>query len=270
MNIPSLYTYSDYIDFLNALVKANKEQRGFQTQLCQKLGCQPATFSRALNNTLELTRDQVANLCQVLMLSDLEVEYLLGIYDLKLSSSPYLRQRSQEKVKKLKANATKISAQLKEVSEPLDLMVAFEYYSSWSYSAVHMLLMIPEYRSFEKIKNRLKIEEEELLVILNKLVEWGLAKKTKSGFEASEKSLHLDKNHPVSNQDHINWRIKAIDDIQKKKESSLHYSAVFSMSRGDFEVLKKTLVDDIKKHRKLITASASEELCVCNIDFFQP
>lgn len=270
MNIPSVYLYSDYIDFLNSLVKANKDQRGFQSQLCQKLMCQPATLSRALNQVLDLTRDQVANLSQILHLGETEEEYLLALYDFKVSSSPYWRQRSQEKIKKLKLNAMQVSAQLKDVSEPLGEAIAFEYYSSWIYSAVHILLMIPEYRSFEKLKNRLKLDADELLEILGKLCDWGLVSKTKMGYEATEKSLHLDKKHPVSHQDHINWRLKSIEDIQKKKESSIHYSAVFSISKKDYETLRKTIVDDIKKHRKIIMSSDSEELCVCSIDFYQP
>lgn len=270
MNMPSLYHFDEYIDFLAALVEANREQRGFQSHLCQKIMCQPATLSRALGRRVDLTRDQVANLCQVLKLGDHEAEYLLSIYDARLSSSAYLRQRSSGKAKKLKVSATKIESQLRDISEPLDTSIAYEYYSSWIYSAVYVLLMIPEFRSFEKIKARLKVDEEELQNAISRLVSWGLVQKTKIGFEANEKSLHLDSGHPVSNHDHMNWRLKAIEDIQKKKESSIHYSAIFSISKTDYELLRETIVNDLKKHRKIITDSKSEELCVCNIDLFQP
>lgn len=269
MNIPDLYIHDDYISFIHSVVKANREQRGFQSQLCQRLNCQPAKFSRALNGSMELTRDQVANLCHVLKLNDLETEYLLSIYDFKLSSSHFLRERAQAKIKKIKSEVSRISAQLKDVSEALDRQIAFEYYSSWVYSAVNILLTIPEYQSFEKIKNRIKIEDDDLQRVLAKLVEWGMVKKVKAGYESLEKSLHLDKSHPVSGQDHINWRLKAIEDIQKKKEASLHYSAIFSMSKNDVERFKKYLVENIKNHRELISKSKSEEMFVCNMDFFQ-
>jgi hypothetical protein len=202
-------------------------------------------------------------------LNDQESDYLLSSYDFKLSGSLFLRQKAHLKMKSLKGDAGKLSSQLKEATESLDNSIAFEYYSSWIYSAVNILLMVSEYQSFSKLKSRLKVNDDELMSVLSKLVEWGFVKKNKSGIESLEKNLHLDRMHPVSSIDHINWRIKAIEDIQKKKETSIHYSAIFSMSKKDFEELKKIITKDIKKHRDLIIPSKSEEVFVCNMDLFE-
>lgn len=269
MNVPDVYNYKDYKKFLVDLVKANKAQRGFQARISSDIGCQPATFSRAIKGKIELTRDQIANLCAALRLGEMEADFVLNLFDAELSGSTYLRGEAARKNEIIRNEIFRLSAQLKETSEKLSDKYVMRYYSSWMYSAIYMLLMVPKYQTIMALLKRLKLGEDVLAKVLKELIGWGLVKKTPSGFEAIEKSIHLDKDSPLSKVDHLNWRLKALEDIQQESSESLHYSSIFSMSEEDFLSLKKIIISDIKKYRERAIKSKSEDVFVLNLDFFQ-
>lgn len=269
MKLPELFEYTKYKVFLKSLVNLNSDIRGFQTTLCNQIRCQPATLSRVLNNKSELTRDQVANICEATRMNELESEYFLALYDTELSSSPYLRRNAERKLDELKLNSQKIAAQIEDHSEILDQEYVGLYYSSWHYPAIHILLMIAKFQNLEALSLRLGLTPVALLRYIQTLIQWGLVKNNGSRYIATEKQIHLDKSSPYSNADHLNWRLKALEDLHQKKDESLHYSSIFSISENDFIELKKTLLKDLKKYRAKIIPSPSEDAFVFNFDLFR-
>ncbi len=68
----------------------------------------------------------------------------------------------------------------------------------------------------------------------------------------------------------MNWRIKAIENLEKNISSEgLHYSSVITLSNADFEKISEVLIQAIEMNKITIKDSSSEIPACFNIDFFK-
>jgi hypothetical protein len=68
---------------------------------------------------------------------------------------------------------------------------------------------------------------------------------------------------------HINWRQKAIERVQEKGESQLHYSCPMTLSAKDALKLREMVVKFLESVDAVIEPSPSEELHCLNVDWFR-
>jgi hypothetical protein len=83
------------------------------------------------------------------------------------------------------------------------------------------------------------------------------------------KDMHVAIDSPISIQRHLQWKMRAIADMQRKELDSVHYEATFSLSRTDAEKLKGMLMEFIKSSRDLALKSPEEEVSHIDISFFR-
>src|SRR5262249_20027890 len=144
---------------------------------------------------------------------------------------------------------------------------ASTYYSSWIFAAVHVACMIKSYEVNE-LADLFQIRAEIISRTLAALKNMGLVT-TKAGRSyATNKSVHLPAEHPMSAVSHAAWRSYTIHSLQQNAEAGLHYSAVHCLSKTDVERLRRKLKATIMECRSTIEESPSETLAVFCLDWY--
>jgi hypothetical protein len=142
------------------------------------------------------------------------------------------------------------------------------FYSSWHYLAIHLALTIPELRTKHALAEYLHLPVKKVVETLEFLVTAGLARQVGEHFEADSTLLRIGNDSPHIQKHHANWRVQALEALDREDKNDLHYSAVVSLSRADIRHLKDRMLEHIKEYVSTIRESKEEEVCVLSLDFF--
>ena len=253
---------------LNADLDTHRKDRGYRRRLADAAGCHTSFISQVLNSPVHLTPDHGAGIARFWGLSEDETEYFLALVHLERSASKSFREFLAAKIARLREQNASLARRLKarrEISEEHRV----RYYSSWLYSAAHILLTIPSMGTSEAVASKLKIEASHARQILDTLAEMGLARRTEKGvWQATGSDVHVPGDSPLSVTNHCNWRGVAIHAIQNDPTKGLHYTAVHSLARADMQKLRDMITDFLRATREVVAPSTEEELVSLQIDFF--
>lgn len=262
-----IFTFQSYKAVLRASIKENQSQRGYKSQLAEAAGCQRAYLSQTLNSHVQLTPEHALNLADFWGLPALEKEFFIELVNYERAGSEKLRQYSLQRLTKFREKNSNISLRLKKpgIQDP-SLQVS--YYSSWHFSAIHILLTIPGYNTVESLAKKINLREDVVRQALGTLKALGLVKQNGPQWTSVSFDLHLSKDSPMNTWNHSNWRQRAVLDSQSPNSQGTHFTSVYSMSQSDFEKLKGELLKFIERSRQLALASPEEKLVSFTCDLF--
>lgn len=268
MNVVTpIYDYFSYKDFLNELCQS---ERGLLTRLAEAAPCQKSYLSGVLKGKMQLTLDHVFGICQFLECTDDEEDYFFLLLEKDRASSHLLKKKLDKKIRSFSSQQYKLKnqniAQVVQHEQNSDLNI---YYSNWIYTAMHIFTSVGKFQTIAALAKRMQLDAEVIKVHLDYLVQSGFVEKKGEQYKWGSVDLHLpDNSYWISNH-HLNWRLKAMEDFQKRKPESLHYTMIQSLSEEDFEKLKKKIVHFLKDFAKVADPSTPEEVFNFNIDFFK-
>ncbi len=265
----TIYEYLDYQRFLSDWIDSrSKSGRGERSKIANVLKCHIAYLSRILAGKAHLSLEQAQQLAPYLGLTDEETDFFLllvlharaGTKDLQ---NYYLSKiKSEVERKNVLLNRLQYRKTLPEVEQAT-------YFSAWYYAAIHLLISIPEFQTKEQLERHLKISPKKITQVLNFLVASGLAVEKKGKYQTGTTNLHLGNNSPMISKHHLNWRLQALQSIERERAEELHYSSAITIPREAVPKIRLTLVKAIEEVRKL-TKSPNEEVLYCYaIDFFE-
>lgn len=268
-----IYEFENYRAVISHFIRDNESTRGYQGQLAKAAGCHRSYLSHVLNRSVQLTLDQGAGLCRFWALSELESNFFLDLIALERAGTAPLRELIQRRLNRCRSR-------LREQDKNISVRVGAErmaspnfeseYYSAWFWRAIHMATGIAQYRQPRAIAERLRLPVDLVEKVLARLEQEGLVERGKQkDWRRSKDNLHLPKNSPFNSLSHMIWRQKAFEDAQRMRPGSLHFSALYTMSRKDAERLQESLLGSIENSRKEILLSKDEELFCFNCDFFE-
>lgn len=264
----SVFTFDDYKDFLREKIKESEMKWGLVSRLAKSAGCQRSYLSRVLNSEIHLMPDHLLGLCRHWNLSDKETEYILNVLESERAPSLALKNFYLAKLKALKDEHESLQ---KKVNRPKTIVGEREstYYSSWVYSAVHILVSIPQFQTVKAIAEKLQIHHGVVVETLNHLKDMGLVQSSGGFWTFSASEIHVPKNSPFVSLHHHNWRNRAVLDAQMKNSEGLHFTVVQSIDKKAWGKIKNQILSMIEDASK--TAGPSrEELLVClTLDFFE-
>ncbi len=264
----TLFDFHEYRSVVKWQIKVNESVRGYQTLLARAAGCQRAFLSQALNSHVQLTPDHVAGLSKFWQFDELETDYFLELVLLERASSPNLKQVIERRLRALKKQRLDLAERLK-INEALPEKIQAIYYSSWHMAAIHVLLSIPEFNDIHKISQRLHLSPATVQSSIKILEDLKVVKKTNRGWTISNKHLYLPKASPFTGTNHINWRQRAIENIQSQDTEALHYSVVSALSISDIEKFRELILKCIEDTRKVVEPSPEEETICFTCDLFK-
>ena len=109
---------------------------------------------------------------------------------------------------------------------------------------------------------------KQITTVLDFLIRTGLVHQQGSTLSAGVNIIRLGNDSHLIYKHHTNWRLQAVDSLEKESLTDLHYSAVLTLSSADIQKIKDLLLEQLKANLEIVKTSHEEEICVLNIDFF--
>ncbi len=224
-------------------------------------------FSRVMMGKANFSTDQLFRIGEKLKFQSDELDYflVLGSFELAITSSE--KNYFSEKIKRVQHEKLKISERLDSKKVEIHRSAAEElrfeiYYQDALTAEVHMWLTIDEYKINPSwIANQLKISQARLEKELLKLEKLNLLKRKQGKIIEVLSDLHLGEDSPISYRNHINWRLKAIQNLEsgsaaedsaELKSTDYHLSVAFSADRETKEELRALIQDFILEAKKKV------------------
>ena len=260
-----VFEQSDYKVYLNEI--AHERGRGEKSRLAEALRCHVAYVSQVLNGAPHLSLEQADLLNLYLAHSDDEADFFLLLVSQARAGSASLRKRYEAKIRlALEARAT-LDQRLKS-PKLLPAESQATYYRAWYFSAIHLLISIPEFQTKERLASQLGLPLPLVARALDFLVASGLAVFVKGRYQTGQVALHLKNDSPWIARHHESWRLQAIRAIERRDPIDLHYTSVVSMSVEEAPQVRKVMVEAIERIRAIVKESPEKGAFCYLMDFF--
>ena len=204
---------------------------------------------------------------QFLQLDPAEEEYFLLLVHHGRAGSRDLEKHYETRMKEVLERRKEIDTRVKSdagVSESDQML----YYSSWYYTAIHMCLMVPGLQTKKSISEYLGISIQAVANALGFLKNCGMVEQRGDRFVSGPTRIHLPSESPLIAKHHTNWRMKAIQSLDKRKDEDLHYSLIMSMSAGAAEKMRVILLNAIQEIEPILRQAEDQGVYALNMDLF--
>jgi uncharacterized protein (TIGR02147 family) len=266
----TLFESKSYQEYLKSWLKAQPNRgRGLKSELARAAGCQLTYVSRVFAGVAQLSLEQAEAVSRFLGHTDEEADYFLLLIQHARAGNPRLRSYFGKKLTGAREKRLVLKERFK-VKAALTSEYQGTYYSQWFYAAIHLLLSIPATQSREAIAKYLGLPLRTVSQIVDFLVSTGLAQEEKGRLQIGTSRIHVGHDSPWVAKHHINWRLQAIQAMEKAGVGSqdLHYTSIVSVSREDAQKIKAVLVDTLEKFNETVRLSAEETAQCLVVDFF--
>jgi uncharacterized protein (TIGR02147 family) len=263
-----VFDYQDYREFLIEALGGKSKRTGQRGALARHLGCQTAFLSQVLHGTANLTLEQAFKVNQFFSHDPVTAEFFLLLVQKDRAGTHELKSYFQNKMTEILNKRSEISSRITKNRAVSESDQAY-YYSYWYIGAIHVAISIPELQTAASLAKHFHLEDGVVREALDFLVNTGLAKFEKQKFSIGPSHIHLPKDSKFIHQLHSNWRMQALQSLEKKRDSDLHYSVAYTLSRADVEKIRQQILQLIEHNMSVVRPSAEEVLYCNTIDFFE-
>ncbi len=264
----NLFNLNDYKEVLRQKIQENEALRGYKTQLAAAAGCQKSFLSQVIHQHIHITPDHALGLALFWEFTPDQRDYFMELVQRDRAGSPALRELAEKRLQEIRRRNQDLATRFQK-EKPIEEAQQALYYSSWHWSAVHILLTIPNFRTASAIAKRLQLPEPFVTQCLENLERMGLIQPSGKSWTVTRMDIHLPQDSPLTAMNHGNWRNRAVSDSQMRTPGNVHYTALHSLSRKDFEALQGMILGFIDQTRKVVAPSPEEELACFCLDWFR-
>lgn len=264
-----IFDYRSYKSYLRDLIHHQPGKGfGFRTRVAEAIGCRSAYVSQVLQGSANLSLEQAEALNAFLGHTAEEGDFFLLLIQQERAGSQRLRERWERQIRlaREKRLILKDRVDIKKSLTPEDQAT---YYSSWHYAAIHILITIERYRAIESIAEYFHLPVARVADVVEFLCRLGLVAKDRGRLKPGISRIFLGNDSPSIAKHHTNWRMRAIESLDRSEHADLHLSTVVSISKTDVTRIKEILVKNLEEARAVAKASTEEELHCLALDFFQ-
>lgn len=267
-NKNSIFDFRDYKAYLRFRMSTmERGGRGFRSDLANAANCQSGYVSQVLNSSAHFSLEQASGINKLLGHRRPEARYFLLLIEYARAGNTELRRHFSELIDESIQSQFNMAErfQIKQSLSEIDQMI---YYGEWWYAAVQVLVSIPAFQSVESISRVLDLPEPKIREILEFLRSRALVLESNGRYRVGTTRIHLGKDSPLLNKHHINWRLQAMQSLDREQDGSLRYTSVISVSEADVVEIKRRLLKCIDEYNSIVKDSADETLYCLSLDFF--
>lgn len=256
-----------YRDYLISKVGGKDRRTGVKSRLAETLRCQASFLSQVLNGKAELTPEQAVEANRFFGHSPEEANFFILLVLQARAGSKDLRAHYAHQLREIQSRRLLLSKRLEKNNVLTDGQRSI-YYSSWHYAAIHVAVTIPELRSKDALTKYFRLPVMKVNQVVDFLVSIGLLLNAGGELTTGTSEIFIGTDSSLILKHHANWRVQAIDSLDREGPEDLHYSGAFSLSRHDLIQVKKILMKTIQDTLAVIKPSKEEELCSFSVDLF--
>jgi len=262
-----IFDFSNYKDFVLARVHAMpKRGRGQFLKIAKLLGIHTSMVSHIFKGDSHLSVEQALLLADLLALTELETSYFAFLVQHARAANRQGRAFFEKQLKDLKTRSLNMSERLKG-QQTLDERDQAVFYSAWYYSGIRMLFAIDPDASLESVAERARLPLKTVVSAVEFLLAKGLLKAQGKGYVPGETQTYVNREARAVGQHHLNWRMKAVEQLNDVKDEELAFTSVIAVSRADFLRMREEIASMIVNIKKIGDPSPSEELCFLTVDW---
>lgn len=262
----SLFSMSDFRSYVRLWVKAHG--RGEFSKIAKHLSIHTTLVSQIFSGKKCLTEEQAARLCDYMSLNQLESDYFLKLVQIERAGNEPLKKLYRRHLKQLEIQSSDVKTRVPE-AETLSEADRAIFYSSWQYSLIRLLTSIPEFRKSEQIAAKLELPLSRVQEVLDFLISRRLCRESSGLYHRTEKNTHIEASSHLSVRHHQNWRVKSASLQERLTKEDLSFTAPISISKHDFEKVRKILLANISEISKIVVASQDEQVAYLGIDWIK-
>jgi uncharacterized protein (TIGR02147 family) len=257
-----IFKCGNHFEFLNEVFK-NKE-RGFLSRVAEVLQTHPSYVSRVLNGANNLTLDQGFTLGKWLEFDEAEQEFLSLLIQKDRAATKDYREALERRLESLRERKRDLGKdfQVQYSPNPSEAL----YYSSWIYSAIHILLTIPQFNTVKKISEALKISPSEAETGLRILEAMGAASLKGEHWSQTKSHVFISNSNPLAQCYHSSWSHRLNSFLSVGNPEHVRYTGVHSLSKSDWKKLRVMIRDFLKSINSTVEPSKEETLVAIRID----
>ena len=267
----SAFSFDNAVDYLQCHLNSLPDRgRGIRSQWAKAAGCQLAFISHVLNGRYQLSLEQAEAISRHIGHSKEEREYFIILVQRGRSSTVSLKNFFTDMLNERLMHHENIRERMK-IQQTLPVEDQAIYYSRWFYSAVHMLLTIPQYQTAAAIEKYLSLSSSQVRECLDFLESRKLIRANKDHYVVEGVFLHVGKDSALYFHQQNIWRQKAIEAINIGREAphEIHFASVFSLAESDLKKVQEILLTAIESSTEVIRPSKEEKLYGICLDFFE-
>ena len=237
-------------------------------KIAAAVGCSPVLISQFLGGTRNLNLEQIERLGRYMVLTKIERKFLMLLTLRDNSGTKELRAEFDQEIQALVKQSKQVANRL-DIATNLSKEDSIEFYSSWQYSAVRLLCESAQYDKIDKIAERLKLDEENVSNLMDFLIKTGLCIVERNKLKLGPAQTHLPASNPLVISRQIQWRTKAFNNMQSKKETDLFYTAPMVISEKDYKKIREKIIELIAELNTIAVQSEPEDLFCFQADLFR-
>ncbi len=245
-----------------------KRGYGQSNKLAQFIGAHTTLVSQVMKGIKTFTFEQAALTADFLGLNDFESEFFLLLVQWDRAGNESLRKNLKRQIDQAKIKSAELEHRLKSDKKISEEQRAI-FYSDWIYSAVRQLTAIDGFQNKDAIAVHFQISKKQTKEVIDFLLSTGLCIEIKGELRPGPSSTHLGASSPWVRIHHMNWRQKAMEQINKKDAVQLHYTAPLTVSKKHALKIREMIISFLAEVDTVIEPSPSEELLCMNIDWFK-
>ncbi len=270
----TLYDFQNYKEYLNSILEIAGKSRGLRARLAEALNCQSAFISKVLNADAHFSIESAVLISEFLEHSPEEQHYFLLLVQLGRAGSRKLELYYEKQIERIRHDRRQIKKRVvSEEARPLSLEEKAIYYSSWLYVAIHVAVSVQGRDTKAALAEHFQLKLHELSRYLEFLVSAGILAEKAGHYRVGSRLLHLGHDSIVDSsllaKHHTNWRLRAIESLDRQASQDLHFSSVISFSARDIEKIREVLLKSVEEVDEVIKPSPEETAFCLAIDFFR-
>lgn len=260
-------TPSGYREILQEWIK-NRPRNGYgeAKNMAGAIGISSVLMSQILNGDREMSLEQAEKAARYMGCTEEETRFFLLLVTRERAGTASLRRLLDEAIDAQKRNFQNWNKFLRGKAE-LPQEAKAEFYSSWTYAAIHLLTEMPEFQTAEAIADRLGLDLEVTEARLRFLVKHGICVKDGDRYKQSSSSIYLPRG-PYSRSFHTQRRLLALERYERNLKD-FYFSGFYAVSADAFQRFKDELARTIQTYSEEAAASKAEDLFCVNVDAFR-
>jgi uncharacterized protein (TIGR02147 family) len=261
------FEFEDYKKFVREKLKTfPRGGHGQFLRIAKLLSIHTTMVTHIFKGDSNLSVEQALALADYFALSPLETEHFVTMVQMARASNAQSRAYFRKQMSELKTRALNLSERLqarKSLSEADQAI----FYSSWFYSGIRLLIATRDFKGPEEISEVIGLPLVTVARALEFLVSRRLVQQNGGKYEVGETLTYVGRDSPFVNKHHLNWRMKAIQQLDHVPDDELVFTNSIAISEADFQRVREEIVSFLERYKAIGDPSPSERLCFLTIDW---
>jgi len=263
-----VFEFANYRKYLVERLGSPGTRTGLRQKACEAIGCHSTYLSQVLSEKIHLSLEYAEALNEFFEHSSEAAEFFLLLVLRGRSGTKSLSSRFDAQIQEALAARSVIRNRIHDTSE-IAPKHRDRFYSNWIYGALHVLVGIKEFQTFDALMRATGLNSKRLSTELEFMLQTGLITESQGRYETGPKMVHLGSESNLVSRHHTNWRFHTIQTLSAAMPTDLHYSAAMSLSSEAAQGVREGLLQLLEKQLKVVESSKEEIAYVYSFDFYQ-